>query len=358
MQRERPDISVVVPMYHEEDNIREVVPRMISSLDRQRRSFEVILVNDGSRDRTGPLLDEQAADEQRIRVIHFARNYGQTAAMMAGFLAARGDVIVALDGDGQNDPDDVEMVVDRLEQGGYDVVSGWRKNRQDAFLRSFLSRVANRMIGAITGVRLHDYGCTLKAYRASVVKDARLYGEMHRFIPVFTTMHGAKIDEMVVNHHPRVAGKSKYGMGRITKVLLDILLVKMMQRYGTKPLHFFGLFTQTFWLAGLACYIFAAVRAFGHDESWWIGFWGKATLIGFMFFLLGVFAIMLGLVAELVTRSAYEPAGGRYWEEARRVNFEPALRDALSPSEKLAGRRIMREVVHQWRDSLLDRDEE
>jgi glycosyltransferase involved in cell wall biosynthesis len=322
----RPQVSVVVPMFNEEANVRSVVARFLESLAGQRRSFELILVNDGSRDGTGRLLDEIAAADPRVRVIHFVRNYGQTAAMMAGFWAARADVIVPLDGDGQNEPDDITMLVDKLEEG-FDVVSGWRKQRKDSWLRTKVSRIANGIIGRITGVRLHDYGCTLKAYRAHMVRDARLFGEMHRFIPIYTSLHGARLTEMVVRHHPRTAGVSKYGYGRIIKVALDIALVRMLQKYRTKPLHFFGKITQWAWLGTLLCFAFAFVQA-GYAlaagqgaGAAWNAFWGKAPLVGAVFLVLGWTAIMAGLVAELVMRSGFEYNAGRYWEEGRRVNF-------------------------------------
>ena len=229
MRNRRPEISVVVPAYEEEELIGTTIPRFIESLCKQRRSFELIVVNDGSRDRTGEILDTLAADEPRLRVIHFARNFGQTAAMMAGFWAARAPVIVPLDADGQNEPDDIQMLADKLDDG-YDVVSGWRKDRKDSWLRTTVSRTANWLIGRITGVKLHDYGCTLKAYRAGMIRDSRLYGEMHRFIPVFTSMHGARITEVVVRHHPRTAGTSKYGTwDRAFSGLRDALAVRWMQ---------------------------------------------------------------------------------------------------------------------------------
>ncbi len=309
-------------MFNEEANVVAVLRRFVESLSGQRRSFELIVVNDGSRDRTGALLDAVAAADPRIRVIHFARNYGQTAAMMAGFWSSRGEVIVPLDGDGQNEPDEIERLVDKLEEG-YDVVSGWRKDRKDSWLRTRVSRVANWLIGRITGVRLHDYGCTLKAYRAHMVRDARLFGEMHRFIPIYTSMHGARIAEMVVKHHPRTAGASKYGYGRIVKVALDLILVRMLQKYRTKPLHFFGKITQWAWLGTAACFGFALVQAIYALDPWQ-AFWGKAPLIGTIFFVLGWIAIMAGLVAELVMRAGFEFNAGRYWEETRRVNFGAA----------------------------------
>lgn len=317
----RPEVSVVVPMFNEEANVRAVLARFVESLSGQRRSFEIIVVNDGSRDRTGAQLDAVAAGEPRVRVIHFARNFGQTAAMMAGFWAARADVIVPLDGDGQNEPDEVARLVDKLEEG-YDVVSGWRRNRQDSWLRTRVSRVANWIIGKITGVTLHDYGCTLKAYRAHMVKDARLFGEMHRFIPIYTSMHGARICELEVRHHARTAGESKYGYGRIVKVALDIALVRLLQKYRTKPLHFFGKITQYAWLVTLLCFAYSTIAAVISLDPW-KAFWGKAPLIGAIFFVLGWIAIMAGLVAELVMRSGFEFNEGRFWEEARRVNFSP-----------------------------------
>jgi glycosyltransferase involved in cell wall biosynthesis len=323
MAAARPDVSVVVPVYQEEESVPAVIPHFLQTLGGQRRSFELIVVNDGSRDRTGELLDELARVEPRLRVIHLARNFGQTAAMMAGFWAARGPIIVPLDGDGQNPPEEVERLCDVLEEGGYDVVSGWRRERKDTWLRTQTSRAANWLIGKVTGVRLHDYGCTLKAYRASVIRDSRLYGEMHRFIPVYASMHGARLCEVVVQHNPRATGTSKYGYDRVFKVAADLILVRMLQKYRTKPMHFFGKITQWSWLACLLCMAFGVGRAVQAQDAW-KAFWGKAPLVGIIFFLLGCFSLMLGLVAELAMRAAFEYNSGRYWDEARRVNFGPA----------------------------------
>lgn len=335
----RPELSVVVPVFNEQENIGIFLPRLLDSLERQGRSFEVIVVNDGSRDDSGGELDRLAERDRRIRVIHFARNFGQTAALQAGFWAARAPVIVPLDGDGQNEPDDIGLLVDKLADG-YDVVSGWRKDRKDSWLRTRISNVANWIIGRVTGVRLHDYGCTMKAYRAAMVRDARLFGEMHRFIPVYTSMHGARISEMVVRHHPRERGVSKYGYGRIVKVALDLFLVRMLQRYRTKPIHFFGKITVATWLAALACFGYAIVMAAASMQPW-IAFWGKAPLIGVIFFMFGWVAIMSGLVAELVMRAGFEFNAGRYWDEARRVNFGPtASDDGRVPGETPVTRRL------------------
>jgi glycosyltransferase involved in cell wall biosynthesis len=337
----RPEVSVVVPVFQEEASLPVVIPHFLAALSAQRRRFELIVVNDGSRDRTGELLDQLAGSEPRLRVIHLARNYGQTAALMAGFWAARAPIIVPLDGDGQNPPEEIGRLCDVLEEGGYDVVSGWRKERKDAWLRTRASRVANWLIGHITGVKLHDYGCTLKAYRAGVIRDSRLYGEMHRFIPVYTSMHGARICEVVVRHNPRTAGQSKYGYGRIFKVLVDLILVRMLQKYRTKPMHFFGRITQWSWLAALLSFGFATVQAVYaglSGGSAWQAFWGKAPVVGVTFFVLGCFSIMLGLVAELAMRAAFEHNAGRYWEEGRRVNCGPAggeWEPQSAPTEKL-----------------------
>jgi glycosyltransferase involved in cell wall biosynthesis len=306
---------VVVPVFQEEASIPTVIPHMLETLGAQRRSFELIAVNDGSRDRSGKLLDQLAAKDDRLKVIHFARNYGQTAAMMAGFWAARGPIIVPLDGDGQNPPEEIERLCDTLEKRAATMWSaaGARTARTRGCGR--LSRAcANGFISWITGVKLHDYGCTLKAYRASVIRDSRLYGEMHRFIPVYTSMHGAKIHEVVVRHRPREVGASKYGYGRIFKVLVDLILVRMLQKYRTKPIHFFGKIAIRSGYAAAACFIFAVVNALVQlgrgNSAWWGAFWGKAPLVGVMFVLLGFFAIMMGLVSEVAMRASYEYKAG------------------------------------------------
>ena len=343
-----PEVSVVVPVFQEEAGVPTVFAHFLDVLTRQRRRFELIAVNDGSRDGSGKLLDQIAAEDPRVRVIHFARNYGQTAAMMAGFWAARAPIIVPLDADGQNPPEEIERLCDLLEEGDYDVVSGWRKDRKDSWLRTFVSRCANWLIGRITRVALHDYGCTLKAYRAKVIRDSRLYGEMHRFVPVYTSMHGARIREAVVQHNPRMHGTSKYGYGRIFKVLADLILVRMLQRYQTKPIHFFMRITQYSWFAMLLCIGFAVGQAI-YSQNPWSAFWGKAPLVGVMFFLLGCFSLMQGLVAELAMRAAFEHNAGRYWEEARHVNFGPGQSERpprSAPAESLRSP-ALEESVHQ-----------
>jgi glycosyltransferase involved in cell wall biosynthesis len=233
----RPYLSVIIPVYNEEPSIALIIERLFTVLVLIDKPFEVIAVNDGSRDRSLALLREQAAVRPELRVVDFRRNYGQTAAMMAGI---EGAVIISIDADLQNDPEDIPKLLQKLDEG-YDVVSGWRKERKDAPLRrNLVSRVANRLISTISGVRLHDYGCTLKAYRADVIKGVRLYGEMHRFIPIFASWMGAKVAETPVNHHVRQFGRSNYGLERVAKVLLDLIVVKFLDRHFAKPMYVFG----------------------------------------------------------------------------------------------------------------------
>jgi glycosyltransferase involved in cell wall biosynthesis len=245
-----PHISVVVPLYNEEDNVEPLCAAVRAALDPGHSSYELLLVDDGSTDATVLRVDEQARRDGRVRALHLVHNAGQTAAMAAGFAHARGRVIVSMDGDLQNDPADIPMLVRRLDSG-YDVVCGWRKERQDRWLsRKIPSRVANRMIAWITGIPIHDNGCSLKAYRAEVIRSLNLYSEMHRFLPALSSMTGARIAEVVVRHHPRLRGQSKYGIARTFKVLADIVTIKMITQFANRPGHWFGLLSLP-WL-GLA----------------------------------------------------------------------------------------------------------
>src|SRR5262252_7915982 len=233
-------LSLLLPVYNEEENLPRLHERIFQTVGRLGHSFEVIYVDDGSADRSLELLKEFAAKDRRVRVIAFRRNYGQTAAMAAGINAARGDVLIPMDADLQNDPADIEWLLAKLDEG-YDVVSGWRKYRKDALLtRRLPSKLANGLVSKISGVELRDYGCSLKAYRRDVVKDVQLYGEMHRFIPIYASWAGARVTEIPVTHYPRVAGKSKYGLSRTIKVVFDLVTIKFMASYMTKPLYAFG----------------------------------------------------------------------------------------------------------------------
>jgi glycosyltransferase involved in cell wall biosynthesis len=235
----QPQLSVVVPLLDEEDNLPSLYEQTKRALD-GRYEYEIIFVDDGSKDGSFQVLKDLHASDPRVRVIRFRRNFGQTAALSAGFAYARGDVIVAMDADLQNDPADIPMLVAKLDEG-CDVVSGWRKKRHDkALTRRLPSRIANWLISRITEVKLHDYGCTLKAYRREVLAETRLYGEMHRFIPALASWSGAQVTECVVNHRPRTAGKAKYGLGRTLKVVLDLMTVKFLGSFSTKPIYIFG----------------------------------------------------------------------------------------------------------------------
>ncbi len=321
MHPKAPYLSVVVPVYNEEDNVRALQERIAAALDPLGIAYEVIYVDDGSRDASFARLKEVAAVDSRVRVISFRRNFGQTAAMAAGFDAAAGEVIVPLDADLQNDPCDIGRLLQKLDEG-YDVVSGWRQKRKDkAITRKLPSMLANGLISWMTGVHIHDYGCTLKAYRASILKDVRLYGEMHRFIPAWAALEGARVTELPVSHHPRVAGKSKYGIGRTTRVMLDLLVVRFLGGYGTKPIHLFGGLGFSLCgagiLAGLATLyqkFFLADPVKAHRNP--------LLMLAVFLFLLGVQAIMMGLLAELSIRIYHEAQGKPTYRVREMVGFE------------------------------------
>src|SRR5258708_5751553 len=251
---DRPQISVVIPLFNEEENVPALLDELFAELSRLGGPFGVFGVAGGSRDGTSAQLSRLAAQRPELRVIRFRLNFGQTAAMSAGIEKARGDVIVPMDGDLQNDPADIARLRAQLDAGS-DVVSGWRRDRQDReFGRKLPSRIANWLISAISGVRLHDYGCSLKAYRRDVLRDVKLYGEMHRFIPIYASWQGARVSEMVVNHRVRRAGVSKYGLSRTFKVVLDLMVVKFLANYATKPIYVFGGFGFLSWLCAAGAF--------------------------------------------------------------------------------------------------------
>jgi glycosyltransferase involved in cell wall biosynthesis len=300
-----PDISVVVPLHDEVENVDELHAQLTRSLESMGRPYEILLVDDGSTDgTTARLLDIEARDA-RVRVLRLRRNFGQTAAFSAGFDHARGGIVVTCDGDLQNDPGDIPAMVARLESG-FDMVCGWRLNRQDTFSRRLPSRVANWIISHATGVKLHDYGCSLKAMRREVVKGLRLYGEMHRFIPAVASWMGVDVAEMPVNHRPRTRGRSKYGLGRTTRVLLDLFTVKFLGAYGTRPAHFFGPTGLLSLAAGLAIMAWLTWVKFVQGEA--IG--GRPLLVlGALLFVTGLVLLSVGLLAELLVRVYHESQG-------------------------------------------------
>ena len=295
-------ISITIPIYNEHGAIEALFAKIKEVMDRMGQPYEVIFVNDGSTDGSAAMLDGLAAKHPEAKVVHFRRNFGQTAAMMAGFDHASGEVIIPMDGDYQNDPEDIPKMLTKLEEG-YDVCSGWRRDRQDnALQRNIPSMMANRLISAISGVQLHDFGCSLKAYRAEVVKDVRLYGEMHRFLPIYAKWHGARITELPVNHFARTTGHSKYGLERVTKVILDLVTVKFLDKYMMKPMYLFG-----FWA-------FASLAASLLFGGWAVymrfhGYYFTQTPLPMMAvfaFMTAVICILLGLLAEMITRTFHE----------------------------------------------------
>lgn len=299
-------ISVIVPIYNEEGNIRALFERLMAVLRDNALRAEVIAVNDGSADRSGEMLDELALQNADIKAVHFRRNFGQTAALMAGIDHARGDVLVFIDADLQNDPVDIPKLLAKLDEG-FDVVSGWRADRQDAALtRNLPSRIANRLISWIGGVPLHDYGCTLKAYRRDVLGGARLYGEMHRFIPIYAHWMGAKVAEIPVAHRPRTQGKSNYGLERVAKVLLDLIVVKFFDSYMTKPIYLFGGFGFACMALGVGVVVAAIWLKLFNGISM---IQTPLLLLATVAFLTGFLSLLIGLLAEIMIRVYFEARG-------------------------------------------------
>lgn len=296
------ELSVIVPIRNEAPGLEELHRELTQTLDRCGRSYEIIAVDDGSTDDSFAVLARLQAADPRLRVIRFRRNFGQTAAFAAGFEHARGQLIVTSDGDLQNDPRDIPAMIEKLESG-YDIVCGWRKNRKDAFVsRTIPSMIANRLISWATGVQLHDYGCSLKVLRAEVVKPLRLYGEMHRFIPAIASEQGVAITEVVVNHRSRRHGSSNYGISRTIRVILDLLTVKFLLSYSTRPLQIFGLIGFTMGLLGaLVIGWIAYLRYFGYQSAD-----RPLLIIGILLVFTGVQLVTLGLLAELQARTYHE----------------------------------------------------
>lgn len=313
------EVSVFLPVYNEADNIKAVNIKLTDALEKLGRSYEVIYVDDGSTDQSLARLREIAARDLRVRVISLRRNYGQTAAMSAGIDHARGQIMIPMDADLQNDPDDISRLLEKLDEG-YDVVSGWRKDRKDGWLtRKLPSRLANRLISRLSGVDLHDYGCTLKAYRREVLAGVKLYGEMHRFIPIYAGWAGARVTEIPVAHHERSAGESKYGLSRTVKVLFDLITIKFMSSYLTKPLYLFG-------TAGLVCLVisllsFAFSLYYRIVEGVHLNRMPLATLSMIMF-AMGVQFIFMGLLAEMIVRTYHESQDKPTYLIREKINIE------------------------------------
>jgi glycosyltransferase involved in cell wall biosynthesis len=303
-----PDLSIVVPLFDEEANIGPFLDELFEVLSATDLEFEAICVDDGSSDRTFELLRTRATSESRLRVLRFGKNYGQTAAMSAGFHAARAPVVVTLDGDQQNDPHDIPRLLDRFNEG-FDVVSGWRRARKDGFVhRTLPSRMANLLISRITGVHLHDYGCTLKAYSKEVLDRFELYGQLHRFIPALAAWSGGRITEVEVNHRPRSRGQTKYGIGRTLTVLLDLTVVKFLMSYGSHPIRAFGMVGFLSWLVALGSLIAVIIMKVWQQTDMTGNPLLYLAILGVM---VGLQFILMGVIAEMLMRTYHEAQNKR-----------------------------------------------
>ncbi len=311
-------LSIIIPVYNEADNLEILHNSILVVMSANKYEYEIIFINDGSKDDTLSVLTRMAATDTNIKVVNFRRNYGQTAAMSAGIDYATGDIIIPMDGDNQNDPNDIPKLIYTLNQG-YDVVSGWRKNRQDKTLSRILpSKIANWVISHIGGVKLHDYGCSLKAYRYDVIKNVKLYGEMHRFIPIYASWQGGKVTEMVVNHHARKFGKTKYGINRTFKVILDLLVIKYLEKYLGNPIHFFGGFGLVSILFSILAFLFMLYLKYFDGRSF---IETPMPLLVILFFLVGILSLFIGLLAEIQTRTYFESQGKRSYAVRNTLNI-------------------------------------
>jgi len=315
----KPELSLFLPVMDEEENLREMYEKIASALDALGKSAEVIFVDDGSTDKSLQILKEIAARDGRVRIISLRRNYGQTAAMSAGIDAARGEILIPMDADLQNDPADIARLLEKLDEG-YDVVSGWRKNRQDKLIsRKIPSQIANKIISWIGGVHLHDYGCSLKAYRREVLQDVRLYGEMHRFIPIYASWAGARVTEIPVDHHARTHGKSKYGISRTIKVIFDLITIKFMASYQTKPLYVFGAFGMIAFLIAIVAGIWAVVLKIAYGTSFILT---PLPIITVVMLAISVQFFLMGLLAELLVRTYHESQNKAIYAVREKIGFE------------------------------------
>jgi glycosyltransferase involved in cell wall biosynthesis len=313
-------ISIVIPIYNEEESVETLYGKIVDTMNKLPYDYEIIAVDDGSTDNTFNKLKEIASKDRHLKVISFKRNYGQTAAMFAGFQHASGDVVITMDADLQNDPADIPILIEKINEG-YDVVSGWRKDRKDPFFsRTLPSKIANYIISNATGVYLHDYGCSLKAYKKDIAKNFRLYGDMHRFLPALAKGLGAKITEVPVSHHPRLYGKSKYGIGRTIRVILDIFLVKFLNEYINKPLYAFGGIGFILFGLGFLSGLYLTYDKFiNHQEI------GQRPLLFLTVLLIisGLQFISTGIIAEVIIRTYYESQDIKPYRIKDAINIEP-----------------------------------
>ena len=314
----RRTISIVVPVLNEEDSLGPLYDALVPVLGGLDADYEIIFVNDGSTDRSAAILDRLAEANARVKVLHLRRNYGQTAALMAAIQHSAGDIIVPMDGDLQNDPADIPRLIAKLDEG-YDVVSGWRQDRRDRTLsRRLPSRLANRLASRISGVHLHDYGCTLKAYRRSVIENVKLYGEMHRFIPIYAAWQGGRVAELPVRHHARRHGTSKYGISRAPRVLLDLIVIRFLDRALDRPIQFFGPVGLVSIFLALLAGLYALYLKIFENTSF---IETPLPLLVALLALVGLLCIFMGLLAELQTRTYYEAQGKQPYVVASKRNL-------------------------------------
>jgi len=314
-----PEISVFLPVYNEEPNLRILHAKLDEALAKLARSAEIVYVDDGSTDGSMTILRELANTDPRVRVVALRRNYGQTAAMAAGIDSARGRVLIPMDADLQNDPADIVRLLEKLDEG-YDVVSGWRQNRQDKLItRKLPSMIANRLISWIGGVPLHDYGCSLKAYRRESLQDVRLYGEMHRFIPIYASWAGARVSEIPVKHHPRTMGKSKYGLSRTLKVVFDLMTIKFMASYQTKPIYVFGSFGTLAFAISLLAGLYAVFLKLFHKADF---VQTPLPILTIVKFAVGIQFLLMGLLAEMLVRTYHESQAKPIYAVRERLGFD------------------------------------
>jgi glycosyltransferase involved in cell wall biosynthesis len=316
---EAPEVSIFLPVYNEEPNLLPLHAKLDEALKTLDHPAEIVYVDDGSTDGSLKILREIAEVDPRVRVVALRRNYGQTAAMAAGIDAASGKVLIPMDADLQNDPADIKRLLEKLDEG-YDVVSGWRKNRQDKmFTRKIPSMIANRLISWIGGVPLHDYGCSLKAYRRESLQDVRLYGEMHRFIPIYASWAGARVAELPVKHHARTMGKSKYGLSRTLKVVFDLMTIKFMASYHTKPIYVFGMFGMFAFAISLLAGLYAVFLKIIHKADF---VQTPLPILTIVMFAVGVQFLLMGLLAEMLVRTYHESQAKAIYAVRERLGFK------------------------------------
>lgn len=320
-----PEISLFLPVLNEEDNLRPMHKKISEALATLNKRTEVIFVDDGSTDKSLSILKEIAAADSRVRVISLRRNYGQTAAMSAGIDAALGEILIPMDADMQNDPNDIVRLLEKIDEG-YDVVSGWRKNRQDKLIsRKIPSMIANKIVSWIGDVPLHDYGCSLKAYRRDVLQDVKLYGEMHRFIPIYASWAGARVTEIPVEHHARTMGKSKYGISRTVKVVFDLMTIKFMAEYHTKPIYVFGSFGLIAFLSSIIAGVYAVFLKFADR----LGFPAHQAdfvetplpVLTIVMFAISIQFFLMGLLAEMLVRTYHESQDKPIYAIREKIGF-------------------------------------